>query len=183
MSGENELLLEALKRTAGVLKQSGIPFALAGTYAIYARGGPASEHDVDFALLAEHGFRPERPCEDWLVKVYFNDRLVDLLFYVGGRPVTREMLDRAEDLEVGSVAVPVMDATDVIVGMLLAFSHHHCDFAAVLPQVRALREQIDWRRVRDETAQSPFAYAFLVLAERLELIPPEREAPHARAGT
>jgi hypothetical protein len=38
---------------------------------------------------------------------------------------------------------------------------------------RALREQIDWPRVRKETAESPYAFAFLVLLEKLDVIAPE----------
>jgi hypothetical protein len=189
MSGEDQEMLETLKRTAVVLKQAGLPFALAGSFAVYARGGPCPEHDVDFvvlpddaekalALLVDHGFTPEHPPEDWLVKAYDSDRLVDLIFRAAGRPVTRELLDRAEVLEVNSVAMPVMDATDLMSSLLNAMSHHHCDFGAVLPKARAMREQVDWERVRAETAESDFAYAFLVLAERLDLIPPARsEAP------
>ena len=43
-------LREALKRVAVALKESGAPFALAGGYAAWARGGPEPEHDVDFAI-------------------------------------------------------------------------------------------------------------------------------------
>ena len=35
---------------------------------------------------------------------------------------------------------------------------------------RSLREQIDWERVRRETAQSPYAEAFLVLLDRLDVV-------------
>jgi hypothetical protein len=38
---------------------------------------------------------------------------------------------------------------------------------------RALREQIDWHRARKETAESPYAFAFLVLLEKLGVIAPE----------
>ncbi len=40
-----------------------------------------------------------------------------------------------------------------------------------LPLARSLREQIDWERVRKETAHSPYAEAFLVLLDRLEVVP------------
>lgn len=36
--------------------------------------------------------------------------------------------------------------------------------------VRPLREQIDWDRVRKETAGSPYAEAFLVLLDRLDVV-------------
>src|SRR5215475_15710720 len=52
---------------------------------------------------------------------------------------------------------------------LLSFQHHHCDFARALPMVRALREQVDWPQVRRRTSSSPFAEAFLLLADWLGL--------------
>src|SRR5690348_2732442 len=89
--GNDEDLITTLKRVAAVLKQAGIPFALAGGFAAYARGGTSSDHDVDFLLrekdvdraleaLAEVGFRTVRPPEDWLVKVYDDELMVDLIF-------------------------------------------------------------------------------------------------------
>ena len=44
----DESLLHTLKRVAAVLKQSEIPFALGGSFAVYAHGGHSSDHDVDF---------------------------------------------------------------------------------------------------------------------------------------
>jgi hypothetical protein len=54
---------------------------------------------------------------------------------------------------------------------LLSFTEHYCDFTRGLPLARSLREQIDWDRVRKETAPSPYAEAFLLLLERLEVVP------------
>jgi hypothetical protein len=42
----------------------------------------------------------------------------------------------------------------------------------MIPVVRALREQVDFDRVREETADSPFAGALLFLLERLDVVPP-----------
>jgi hypothetical protein len=58
-----------------------------------------------------------------------------------------------------------------MVHKLLSFSQHYCDFARGLPLARSLREQIDWDRVRAETAHSPYAEAFLVLLDRLDVVP------------
>src|SRR2546423_13950028 len=79
--GSDQDLMTTLKRVASVLKQAGIPFALAGGFAAYARGGTSSDHDVDFLLreadvetalkaLADSRFQVIRPPEDWLVQGY-----------------------------------------------------------------------------------------------------------------
>jgi hypothetical protein len=97
--------------------------------------------------------------------------LVDLIHHAAGRPVTREMLSRADVLEVGSVRMPVLATTDLVIHKMSSFGPHTCDFARPLAMVRALREQVDWDRVLAETKDNDYAYAFLVLAERLGLVP------------
>jgi hypothetical protein len=174
-------LLETVKKAAVELKRAQLPFALCGGWAVYARGGPRSEHDADFALLERDvpkgldaltaaGFEPDADApEDWLVKVWDRGNLVDLIFRLSGEPVSEEILDRAELLEVGSVQMPTLSATDLVVTKLLTFRDHYADFGSALPMVRALREQVDWAQVRQRTARSPFAEAFLLLADRLGL--------------
>jgi hypothetical protein len=174
-------LLETVKKAAVELKRAQLPFALCGGWAVYARGGPRSEHDADFALLERDvpaaldalsaaGFERDADApEDWLAKVWDRGNLVDLIFRLSGEPVTEEILDGAEPLEVGSVRMPVLSATDLVVTKLLTFRDHYADFGSALPMVRALREQVDWAKVRERTVRSPFAEAFLLLADRLGL--------------
>jgi len=52
--GVQEGLRTALKRVAVGLKETEVPFALAGGYAVWARGGPEPDHDVDFLLRSVH---------------------------------------------------------------------------------------------------------------------------------
>ena len=46
-------LRDALKRAASALKADGPEFALAGSYALWAYGGPEPVHDVDFVVAEE----------------------------------------------------------------------------------------------------------------------------------
>ena len=43
-------LATTLKKVAAALKAADIPFALGGSFAVYAHGGHSSDHDVDFLL-------------------------------------------------------------------------------------------------------------------------------------
>ncbi|RZS87126.1 nucleotidyltransferase DUF2204 [Motilibacter rhizosphaerae] len=178
MSALEPDLIETTKLVAVTLKKAQVPFALAGGYAVYARGGPPSVHDTDFFLrerdvpkaldaLGDAGLRHERCAEDWLVKVFHGDLLVDLIHQMNGRPVDDAMLGRCDEVEVGSVRMPVLDAADILIGKLLALSAHHCDLAPLLAVSRALREQVDWDRVRAQTHHSPYARAFLTLTDGL----------------
>jgi hypothetical protein len=188
----DEGLAGTLKWVAATLKAADIPFALGGSFAVYAHGGHSSDHDVDFLIreqdkepalaeLAKVGFRVEQPPEDWLVKVYDEDRMVDLIYRPVESPVTDETLHEAEQISVEAIYMPVLSATQLMIHKLLSYSQHYCDFATGLPVARSLREQIDWARVRRETAKSPYAEAFLVLLDRLSVVPfPEDEGAEVR---
>jgi hypothetical protein len=176
-------LREALKLVAVALKAGDAPFALTGGYALWARGGPEPDHDVDFmvaetdvpqvmALLAEEELvEVVQPPEDWLFKVFVNDAMVDILFRNAGVPIERSRFDDVDEIEVESVTMPVQSATALIIDKLTALGEHSCDFGTVLPGARAVREQVDWDEVRAGTKHNDFAVAFLVLAERLGIAP------------
>ena len=181
LAEENQPLVATLKKVAYQLKQLDVPFVLAGSFAVYARGGQPVDHDVDFLIKAEDaervlaalvdaGFRAEVPPEGWLVKVYEEDRLVDLIFSPVQQPVTDEILADSDVLPVNAVHMPVLSATRLMIHKMLTWTVHHCDFSRGLPVARSLREQIDWPRVQRETAHSPFARAFMVLLDGLDVI-------------
>lgn len=189
----DEGLATTLKRVASALKAADIPFALGGSFAVYAHGGHSSDHDVDFLLreqdkdqalaeLAKVGFRTEQPPEDWLVKVYDEDRMVDLIYRPVESPVTDETLHDTEQISVEAIFMPVISASQLMIHKLLSYSQHHCDFATGLPVARSLREQIDWTRVRRETIDSPYAEAFLVLLDRLDIVPFPSDGAELRVG-
>ncbi len=185
-------LREALKRTAVTLKRAHIPFALGGGYASWARGGPEPAHDVDFLVaesdaesaaraLAEEGLRVEHPPEDWLFKVFTDvdgsTAMVDVLFRVAGESVESPLLERAEEIEVLSVRMPVLAATDLVASKMKALSEHACDFAKVLPTARAVREQVDWAALVPAAEGNPFARSFLFLVRELGIAPVDAAAP------
>jgi hypothetical protein len=97
--------------------------------------------------------------------------MVDLIFRPVESPVTDATLADAQTLSVEAISMPVASATQLMVHKLLSYTQHYCDFATGLPVARSLREQIDWDRVRRETAKSPYAEAFLILLDRLDVVP------------
>jgi hypothetical protein len=173
-------LRQALKQSTSALKENDIPFALAGGYALWARGAPETEHDVDLAVpeseveraavaLAAAGFEVERPPEDWLFKAHLDGAMVDVLHALNAVPVTTADIAKAEELDVLGMHIPVMTSTAIITGKLLAMSERYCDFGAMLPLVRAVREQLDWPAIRRDAAENPYATAFLYLTELLDI--------------
>jgi hypothetical protein len=175
-------LIEAMKQAAGALQNAGVPFVLAGGLAAWARGGPESEHDVDFLVkpddaeralqtLADAGMKTERPPEGWLYKAYSGEAMIDLIFNPSGGPVTDEVLERGDELEVKAMPLRVASLEDVMVTKLLAVNEQEPEYGSVLEVARALREQIDWEDVRARTKESPFARAFFTLVEELGVVP------------
>jgi len=176
-----EELVAAMKKGAGVLQDAEIAFMLGGGLASWARGGPRTEHDVDFMLrpedaedalqaFSEAGYRTEKPPEQWLFKAYVDDVLIDLIFMPVDGPVTDETIERADVIEVAALRLHVVSLEDVITQKLLAITEQEPDFGPVLEMARALREQIDWDDVRRLTQSSPFARAFFTLVEELGIV-------------
>lgn len=175
-------LLDALKRAAAVLRDHDIDFALAGGFAVYARGGPETDHDVDFVLpredaeralnlLIEAGFEAERPPEGWLYKVRDEEgAVIDLIYAPNNRPQdVQAILERADEMEIYAITIKVMSVTDVLASKLRALKEHEVDYDDVLEIARACREQIDWDVLRESTAESPYASAFFTLVDELNI--------------
>jgi Uncharacterised nucleotidyltransferase len=189
LSSDKDLdeLLATLKKAAAALEGERIPFLLGGGLGCWARGGPPSSKDIDLMVkrddaeraleaLAQAGLRPEHPPEQWLYKAWDGDVMVDVIFEPAGIRVTDAVIERGEELNAAGMPVPVMALDDILATKLMALDEHNADYADLLPIARALREQIDWPALREQTSSSPFAAAFFTLAEGLE-IAPTRFAP------
>ncbi|HKG64165.1 MAG TPA: nucleotidyltransferase [Solirubrobacteraceae bacterium] len=179
-----EAIEHALKRAAAALRDAGVPFLLGGSLASWARGGPETRHDLDLMIKPEDaeaglkalvgaGMRAEDPPEEWLVKAWDGDVLVDLIFCPKGLPMTDEVIARGEQMSVLGMEICVMALEDVLTTKLMALSEHALRYESLLQISRALREQVDWPAVRERTEASPFARAFFVLAEGLGILPGE----------
>lgn len=183
--GKNEVaeeLTESLKRSVAALEQRGIPYLLGGGLGCWARGGPPSSNDIDLMVkpedaeraqeaLAEAGMRPETPPEQWLRKAWDGDILIDLIFEPSGMRIDDEAIARGEEMSVEAMQVRVMALDDILTTKLLALDEHSADFRDLLLITRSLREQIDWAKLRERTAESPFAAAFFTLADGLGISP------------
>jgi hypothetical protein len=177
-----EELTESLKRSVAALEAAGVPFLLGGGLGCWARGGPPSSNDIDLMVkredaeraqeaLAEAGMRPETPPEQWLLKAWDGEILIDLIFEPSGMRIDDEVIARGERLSVMAMDVDVMDLDDILITKLMALDEHSADYGDLILITRSLREQIDWERLREETAASPFAAAFFALADGLGICP------------
>jgi hypothetical protein len=174
-------LVATMKHAAAALREAEIEFMLGGGLAIWARGGPATDHDVDFLVreddaergldaLVAAGMKAAQAPEEWLYKAYDGETLVDLIFRPAGGPIGDELFSRGTELEVGSQTLLVASIDDVLVTKLLALTEQEPDFRPVLEVGRALREQIDWDDVETRSSSSPFARAYFTLVEGLGIV-------------
>ena len=121
--------------------------------------------------LAASGFQIERPPEDWLFKAYVDEDLVDVLHRLAGVPVERELIDTATERDPRRPDSGAATDSDHDRQAVVAVEHY-ADFAALLPAVRAVREQLDWQEIVAAVKGHPFAEAFLVLVDRLGIADP-----------
>jgi hypothetical protein len=182
-----------LKRAAGALEQGRVPFLLGGSLAVWARGGPESCNDLDLMVkpddadaaleaLEKVGMRGEKPPEGWLYKAWDGEVLVDLIFWPKGLTIDDAAFERAEHVSAFGIELRAMPLEDVLITKLRAIHEHYLDYDPLLQMARAVRERIDWARVREATADSPYAAAFFTLIEGLGLVEetPRATRPDAR---
>jgi hypothetical protein len=188
-----EAVAASLKKAVAALREGDVPYLLAGGLACWARGGPRSEKDLDFVVkpedaqralqaLVDAGMTAEDPPEEWLLKAWDGDVLVDVIFEPHGLPVTDEVLARGDEIPVLAVTTHVMALEDVLATKLLALDEHRLDYSSLIRIARALREQIAWDDLRARTSDSPYAKAFFTLVEELALVEPAGQGERMRVG-
>jgi hypothetical protein len=180
----------SLKKAVAALREAEVPFLLGGSLAVWARGGPETRHDLDLvvkpedadralAVLADAGMRPEKPPEEWLHKAWDGDVLIDVIYSPRGLEVDDVLLGRGEFLHVLGITIPVMAIEDVMATKLLALHEQELDLTSVLRIARSVREQIDWRILRERTRDSPYAAGFFTICEELGVVPEAYVSPAA----
>lgn len=175
-------IVGALRVAVPALREARIPFMVGGSMAVWAYGGPEPTNDLDLMLreqdaeralatLAAAGMRTGRPPEEWLLKAWHGDVLVDLIYGPRGLPITDEVLDRSTIRNLSALRVHVMALEDVLTTKLLSLDEHQLDLSWLLQIARAVREQVDWDALQARTAESPYAAAFFTLVEQLGIAP------------
>lgn len=181
-----------LKRAAAALRDADIPFCVIGSLSAWMRGAPEPSHDIDFGIracdiertahaLEATGMRIEVPSAEWLIKAW--DRhgdeevAVNLIFAPVGVPITDEVLERCDQMDVLKRTMLVLHADDLMVMKLLQIREPSLDFTHAMLIARAIREQVSWASVRERTSQSPYAQGFFAMAQKLGVVPAPGEEP------
>jgi hypothetical protein len=187
-------IAKSMKKAAAAFRDEEIPFLLAGSLASWARGGPETSHDLDFVVKPEDadralealeaaGMEPERPPEEWLYKARDGDVVIDIIFRPAGLRPDDDLMARGEVLSVMSMEMPVMTIEDVLVTKLNALTENSLRYEGLLDISRALREQIDFAKVRRRARDTPFVRAYFVMLEGLEIASVPDTEPESEAKT
>jgi predicted nucleotidyltransferase len=180
-SAPAEQILDAMMNAAAALRDADVPYLLAGSFAVWARGGLPHDTDLDFAIkssdvdraiaaLEQMGMKVKDTPEEWLAKVCHGSVQIDLIFNPAGLHIDDDALARGDDIEVNGMTFRVMAVDDVMTTKLFAFKEHYLDYESALEMARMMREQIDWDELRRRCADYAYAQPFFTLAEELGVI-------------
>jgi hypothetical protein len=143
------------------LTRLGLPFLLAGTYAVSAYTGitrPTKDLDIfckagDYPRILSHfqelGFAIEIEDERWLGKVFKGKHFFDIIFASsnGTMPVGDPWFEDARQIEVFGTPVRIVGPTELIWSKCFIQLRHRYDGADVMHVLLKQHSEIDWRRL------------------------------------
>lgn len=144
-----------------ILLDSGLPFLVAGTYAVSAYTGidrPTKDIDVfckpgDFPRIlhrfAELGYRTEIEDERWLAKIWKDDFFFDVIFNstAGVTPVTDAWFVEKHEAELYGSRVRVLPPTELVWSKAFVQNRDRYDGADITHVILKEHERIDWQRL------------------------------------
>ena len=139
----------------------GVPFLLAGTYAVSAYTGisrATKDLDVfckagDYPRILSHfkdrGHAIEVEDERWIGKVYKGPHFFDVIFASsnGTMPVGDEWFENARQIEVFGTPVRIVGPTELVWSKCFIQLRHRYDGADVAHTILKAHDAIDWRRL------------------------------------
>jgi hypothetical protein len=146
--------VESLK----LLKESGIPFLLSGTYALGCFTGitrPTKDLDVFckpsdapriLAFFKGKGYEIEMEDERWIGKVWRGDYFFDVIFNISSAsiPITDEWFQEVCEAEVYGTVVRVTPPTQFILSKLFLQTRYRYDGADIVHVILVKHDEIDW---------------------------------------
>jgi hypothetical protein len=142
-----------------LLKESGVPFLLSGTYALSCFTGivrPTKDLDVFckpsdapkiLAFFKDHGYEIEIEDERWIGKVWRGDNFFDVIYNISSAniAITDEWFEVVHEAEVYGTRVRVTPPTQFILSKLFLQTRYRYDGADVVHTILRKHDQIDWK--------------------------------------
>ena len=141
-----------------LLKESGVPFLLSGTYALTCFTGisrPTKDLDVFckpsdapkiLGFFKERGFGIEMEDERWIGKVWRGEHFFDVIFNISSAsiPITDEWFRDTYESEVYGTMVRLTPPTQFILSKLFLQTRYRYDGADIVHVMLRKHEDIDW---------------------------------------
>jgi len=146
-----------------ILDELGLPFLIAGTYAVSAYTGivrPTKDLDIfckagDFPRILGHfqelGFEVSVEDERWLAKVFRNEHFFDIIFASanGTMPVRDSWFEHARTIDLFGTEVRIVGPTELIWSKAFIQLRHRYDGADIAHVLMKQHDQIDWAKLVD----------------------------------
>ncbi len=172
--GERDVYRRALE----ALNAAGVPYVVAGAYAIYEHTGiyrKTKDLDLFFEptavipaarALRGAGFRTRLEDPHWLAKATFGEHFVDLIFGMGNGValVDEGWIRHSRTGILAATPVRIAPAEELIWHRLFINERHRHDMADVLHLILCLGDTLDWERLVARVGENwPLLLAQLVL--------------------
>jgi hypothetical protein len=162
-----EVEREIYKRFLGVLNEAGIPYVVAGAYAIYEHTGIYRQtKDLDvFCLpgavvgamraLREAGFTTRLEQPHWLSKATYGEHFIDVIFGMGNGKalIDEDWYDHSTPAILAATQVRVAPAEELIWHRLFIHERHRHDMADVAHLILCRGNVMNWRRLLTKTGE------------------------------
>jgi Nucleotidyl transferase of unknown function (DUF2204) len=152
---------EVYKRALEALNAAGIPFVVAGAYAIYEHTGiyrKTKDLDLFFQpsavvsaarALREAGFRTRLEDEHWLAKATYGEYFVDLIYGMGNGIafIDDAWTEHSHAGILAAIPVRIAPAEELIWHRLFISERHRHDMSDIVHLILCLGDSLDWKRL------------------------------------
>ena len=156
---------EVYKNALRALNEHGVPYVVAGAYAIYEHTGiyretkdldvfvePARVVDAMLALKSI-GFRSRLEQPHWLAKGIVGKHFVDIIYGMGNglAVIDRDWYRFSRPAILAATPVRVAPAEELLWHRLFIHERHRQDMADILHLIACVGAKMDWRRIVEKT--------------------------------
>lgn len=152
---------QVFARWLTILKESGVPHAVGGAFAVHAYTGVWRDtKDLDVFLhprdvrivldaLSANGFKTGITYEHWLAKALQGSYLMDLIFgvYNGRLPIDERWFTNGLTGEVAGVPVQFIPLEELFTSKLYVAARDRFDGSDIVHLIRSTKGDINWQRV------------------------------------
>ena len=156
------------RRGLEAVAASGVPYVIAGAYAIYEYTGiyrKTKDLDLFFepkavpaaaAALRDAGFVTRLEDHHWLAKATMGEYFIDLIYGMGNgvARIDEGWIRHSRPSILAAVPVQVAPAEELIWHRLFINERHRHDMSDVVHLILSLGETLDWKRLVERTAEN-----------------------------